>query len=58
MWHCVPGETLSNKKHHFELLAELEHDVSVSNTKYLRIIKVIDHLNHDLVVKHKGWVRG
>lgn len=49
---------MSNKKHHFELLAELEHDVSVSNTKYLRIIKVIDHLNHDLVVKHKGWVRG
>ncbi|XP_071890685.1 protein FAN isoform X4 [Anas platyrhynchos] len=30
VWHCVPGETLSNKKHHFELLAELEHDVSVN----------------------------
>uniref|UniRef100_A0A8C0UUF2 Neutral sphingomyelinase activation associated factor n=1 Tax=Cyanistes caeruleus TaxID=156563 RepID=A0A8C0UUF2_CYACU len=30
VWHCVPGETVSNKKHHFELLAELEHDVSVS----------------------------
>nr|XP_054487750.1 protein FAN isoform X3 [Agelaius phoeniceus] len=30
VWHCVPGETLSNKKHHFELLAHLEHDVSVN----------------------------
>uniref|UniRef100_A0A8C5T8D6 Neutral sphingomyelinase activation associated factor n=1 Tax=Malurus cyaneus samueli TaxID=2593467 RepID=A0A8C5T8D6_9PASS len=30
VWHCVPGETMSNKKHHFELLAELEHDVSVN----------------------------
>ncbi|NXO39214.1 FAN protein, partial [Locustella ochotensis] len=30
VWRCVPGETLSNKKHHFELLAELEHDVSVN----------------------------
>ncbi|XP_033368158.1 protein FAN isoform X3 [Parus major] len=30
VWHCVPGETVSNKKHHFELLAELEHDVSVN----------------------------
>ncbi|XP_053788959.1 protein FAN isoform X3 [Vidua macroura] len=30
VWHCVPGETLSNKKHHFELLAQLEHDVSVN----------------------------
>uniref|UniRef100_A0A8C4J7X4 Neutral sphingomyelinase activation associated factor n=1 Tax=Dromaius novaehollandiae TaxID=8790 RepID=A0A8C4J7X4_DRONO len=30
VWHCVPGETSSNKKHHFELLAELEHDVSVN----------------------------
>ncbi|RLW13382.1 hypothetical protein DV515_00000281 [Chloebia gouldiae] len=30
VWHCAPGETLSNKKHHFELLAQLEHDVSVN----------------------------
>ncbi|XP_067146586.1 protein FAN [Apteryx mantelli] len=30
VWHCVPGETLSNKKYRFELLAELEHDVSVN----------------------------
>ncbi|KAM6282415.1 protein FAN isoform 3-T3 [Porphyrio hochstetteri] len=30
VWHCVLGETSSNKKHHFELLAELEHDVSVN----------------------------
>ncbi|XP_065607973.1 protein FAN isoform X1 [Cyrtonyx montezumae] len=30
VWQCIPGETLSNKKHCFELLAELEHDVSVN----------------------------
>ncbi|OXB66730.1 hypothetical protein ASZ78_005705 [Callipepla squamata] len=30
VWKCIPGETLSNKKHCFELLAELEHDVSVN----------------------------
>ncbi|KAM4684638.1 protein FAN isoform 3-T4 [Amazona ochrocephala] len=30
VWHCAPGETLSSKKHHFELLAELEHEVSVN----------------------------
>uniref|UniRef100_A0A8C3TG25 Neutral sphingomyelinase activation associated factor n=1 Tax=Chelydra serpentina TaxID=8475 RepID=A0A8C3TG25_CHESE len=30
VWHCVPAEVLGTKRHHFELLAELEHDVSVS----------------------------
>ncbi|XP_061198911.1 protein FAN isoform X4 [Neopsephotus bourkii] len=30
VWHCAPGETLGSKKHHFELLAELEHEVSVN----------------------------
>uniref|UniRef100_A0A8C8S6I4 Neutral sphingomyelinase activation associated factor n=1 Tax=Pelusios castaneus TaxID=367368 RepID=A0A8C8S6I4_9SAUR len=30
VWHCVPAEVLSTKRHHFELLAELEHDVSVN----------------------------
>lgn len=30
VWKCVPGETLSNKRNCFELLAELEHDVSVN----------------------------
>ncbi|XP_057253831.1 protein FAN isoform X4 [Pezoporus wallicus] len=30
VWHCAPGETLSSKKHRFELLAELEHEVSVN----------------------------
>lgn len=29
VWHCNPTELLNTKKH-FELLAELEHDVSVS----------------------------
>ncbi|XP_050794840.1 protein FAN isoform X2 [Gopherus flavomarginatus] len=30
VWHCVPAEVLGTKRHHFELLAELEHDVSVN----------------------------
>ncbi|KAG6940514.1 neutral sphingomyelinase activation associated factor [Chelydra serpentina] len=34
VWHCVPAEVLGTKRHHFELLAELEHDVSV-NTIHL-----------------------
>lgn len=29
VWHCNPTKLLNTKKH-FELLAELEHDVSVS----------------------------
>ncbi|XP_043828828.1 protein FAN isoform X1 [Dromiciops gliroides] len=29
VWSCVPLEMTGTKKHHFELLAELEHDVSV-----------------------------
>ncbi|XP_048363243.1 protein FAN isoform X1 [Sphaerodactylus townsendi] len=33
VWHCVPAELLDTKKH-FQLLAELEHDVSV-NTIHL-----------------------
>lgn len=50
---------MSNKKHHFELLAQLEHDVSVSMLiQYLRIRKLIDDLNNDLVVKHRDGVRG
>uniref|UniRef100_A0A8C0GB78 Neutral sphingomyelinase activation associated factor n=1 Tax=Chelonoidis abingdonii TaxID=106734 RepID=A0A8C0GB78_CHEAB len=30
VWHCVPAEVLGTKRHQFELLAELEHDVSVN----------------------------
>ncbi|XP_075776768.1 protein FAN isoform X2 [Pelodiscus sinensis] len=30
VWRCVPTEVLGTKRHHFELLAELEHDVSVN----------------------------
>uniref|UniRef100_A0A8C3FKU5 Neutral sphingomyelinase activation associated factor n=1 Tax=Chrysemys picta bellii TaxID=8478 RepID=A0A8C3FKU5_CHRPI len=30
VWHCAPAEVLGPKRHHFELLAELEHDVSVN----------------------------
>uniref|UniRef100_A0A8D0GIG5 Neutral sphingomyelinase activation associated factor n=1 Tax=Sphenodon punctatus TaxID=8508 RepID=A0A8D0GIG5_SPHPU len=30
VWHCVPDEILSTKRHRFELLAELDHDVSVN----------------------------
>lgn len=40
VWHCVPGETLSNKKHHFELLAELEHDVSVSMQREIQYLRI------------------
>ncbi|XP_072460746.1 protein FAN isoform X5 [Notamacropus eugenii] len=29
VWSCVPLEMTGTKRHHFELLAELEHDVSV-----------------------------
>ncbi|XP_038245725.1 protein FAN isoform X2 [Dermochelys coriacea] len=30
VWHCVPAEVLGTKRHQCELLAELEHDVSVN----------------------------
>ncbi|XP_074843260.1 protein FAN [Carettochelys insculpta] len=30
VWRCVPAEVLGTKRHHFELLSELEHDVSVN----------------------------
>lgn len=57
MWHCAPGETLSNKKHQFELLAELEHDVSVSMwTEQLQLGRSAAW--EGVVVKHKGWGEG
>ncbi|XP_019403973.1 PREDICTED: protein FAN isoform X1 [Crocodylus porosus] len=30
VWQCVPAEILGTRRHSFELLAELEHDVSVN----------------------------
>uniref|UniRef100_A0A8C8S2P0 Neutral sphingomyelinase activation associated factor n=1 Tax=Pelusios castaneus TaxID=367368 RepID=A0A8C8S2P0_9SAUR len=42
VWHCVPAEVLSTKRHHFELLAELEHDVSeLEHLYYVTFFKLL-----------------
>uniref|UniRef100_A0A8C9F373 FAN protein n=1 Tax=Pavo cristatus TaxID=9049 RepID=A0A8C9F373_PAVCR len=56
VWKCVPGETMSNKRNCFELLAELEHDVSVSMlTEIASQLIHFKYTNEELLCRCFRW---
>ena len=48
MWSGVPAEMPGTKRHQFDLMAELEHDVSVSPAAELQVQRGVGSKDSDL----------